>query len=58
MKLTGAYPDKGEKMTHRWNAVWSLAGAFIHQPLPLTAEHDTKAQALAWAAANPPKWQS
>jgi hypothetical protein len=54
--LTGVFPEPGAKMTHRWIAVWRLPSAVIHQTLPLTVQHDTKAEALAYATANPPTW--
>jgi len=58
MILTAVTPEKGEKMTHRWIAIWRGRSAFIHQDLPLTVEHDTAAAARKYALANPPVWKT
>jgi hypothetical protein len=58
MILTGLYPERGEKMTHRWVAIWRARSAFVHQTLPMSVESDSKVAAQAYALANPPVWQA
>jgi hypothetical protein len=54
--LNAVVPERHAGGTfQRWVAIWGLSsGDFIHQSLPLLVSRDTKAQATAWATANPP----